>query len=589
VPRILSTARLRPAIVTLATAVALMACTPSGGTGSPPPGGSAPRTGASPEARQQASALQQTLVVAVFGEPPSVAARPLMPFSMALDLPSALFNATLDYRDEREVPKPYLAEALPQLNTDTWKVFPDGRMETSYTLKPNLTWHDGTPFKADDFVFAHRVYANPQFGAASSPPIGLMEEVLAPDDRTLVIRWKQTYPDAAVIADGRSIGFQALPRHILEQPYQDLDPVAFSGISFWTSEYVGLGPYRVERWEPGSFIQARAFDGYVLGRPKIDRIEVRFIPDPQTAVANLLAGEAHFVGDFIITVTDGQTLEQQFPQRGGGNVLYSPVSLRSSVVQLRPEVVESPALLDVRVRRALASGMDSALAAEVLTAGKSVTTNTLTSPGVPYYGEIERAIQKHSYDPRQVQQLMEEAGYTKAGDGFFAGRDGQQVQFSVTSSAGAKNESEAATYVDSMRKAGLAAYRRVLPAALVADTEQWARMPGLMVRGGSRLASYTSAQIPTPNNRWRGDNRGGWTNPAYDQAFAAYSRSLAEPERMAQIVQMERLITDEVPVIPHYFGAEVNAHVGNLKGPVARLAPQSSGTFLYVHSWAWSS
>jgi len=565
----------------LATALLLSACNPTGAS-----------RGAATDANERAGAAapQRTLVIAIRGELPGLAAKPLVPFSGALNPPLFLFNAMLDYADERDVGRPLLAEALPQLNTDTWRVFPDGRMETTYRLKPDLTWHDGVPLSAEDFVFGWRVYATPQFGSASTPPIGLMEEVVAQDARTLVIRWRQPYPEAAALSDGTNVGFQSLPRHILDEPFSTLDPVAFVGIPFWTSEYVGLGPYRVDVWEPGAFIGASAFDGYALGRPKIERIEVRIIPDPQTAVANLLAGEAHFISDFILSVTEGQTLEQEFPQRGGGSVLYSPVSLRSSVVQLRPEAVETPALLDFRVRRAIASSLDSATAVEVLTAGKSLLTNTLTSPLVPYYAEIERVIQKYQYDPRRVQQVMEEAGYVKGTDGFFAGSDGQNVRFSVTSSAGTKNESEAATYVDSMRRAGLDASQRILPAAQIADPETRALIPGLQIRGGgNRNVIYTSEQIPRPGNRWRGDNRGGWSNAAYDRTFEAYSTTLAEAERVRHLAQLEQILTEEVPVIPLFFSAETNAHVGALHGPVARQTPNSSGTFLYVHQWGWRS
>jgi peptide/nickel transport system substrate-binding protein len=533
-------------------------------------------------------APQRTLVIAFRAELPSLAARPLVPFSVALNPGLFLFNAALDITDEMEISRPYLAEALPALHTDSWRVFPDGRMETTWTLKPNLTWHDGEPLQAEDFVFAWRVYSTPQLGAATSPPIGLMEEVLAPDARTLVVRWRQPYPEAGTLTDGTIVGFNALPRHILQAPFHDLDPVAFTGLPFWTTEYVGLGPYRVETWEPGSFITARAFDGHALGRPKIDRIEVRFVPDPQTAVAGLLAGETHYISDFILSVTEGTTLEQQLPQRGGGTVLYSPVSHRSSVVQLRPEHVESPALLDVRVRRAIAYGIDSAIAVEVLTEGKGITTNTLTSPRAVYYPEIERVIRKYQFDARQAQQLMEEAGYTKGADGFFAGRDGQSVRFSLASSAGVKNESEAATYVDSLRRAGFEANQRILPAAQIADPEQRALLPGLQVRGGgNRLGFYASAQIPGPTNRWRGENRGGWSNAAYDRALEAWTTTLAEPERIRQIAEMERILTEDSAVIPHLFGPETNGHVAGLAGPVARQMPTTSGAFLWIHTWEW--
>src|SRR5206468_1881467 len=75
------------------------------------------------------------------------------------------FNASLALVDGTGAAKPYLADALPQLNTDTWKVTPDGKMETMYRLKANLTWHDGTPLTADDFVFANQMYVTPGLGA----------------------------------------------------------------------------------------------------------------------------------------------------------------------------------------------------------------------------------------------------------------------------------------------------------------------------------------------------------------------------------------------------------------------------------------
>lgn len=207
-------ARFNRGLIMLAAGLALLACAPTTQTRPEPDRAALPAV----------SAPQKSLVIAIRGELPSVAARPLNPFSGALYPPLYLFNAALNYRDELEVPRPYLA-ALPELNTDTWRVFPDGRMETTYPLRPSLTWHDGMPLTARDFVFAWRVYGTPQLGAATSPPVGLMDEVLAPDDRTGVIRWRRPYPDAAVMANGWVVGFQALPQHILQEPFRDLDPV----------------------------------------------------------------------------------------------------------------------------------------------------------------------------------------------------------------------------------------------------------------------------------------------------------------------------------------------------------------------------
>jgi ABC-type transport system substrate-binding protein len=57
-----------------------------------------------------------------------------------------VFNAALTLTDAKGQPQPYLATALPQLNTDSWRVSSDGRMDTTYRLRPGLTWHDGSPW-----------------------------------------------------------------------------------------------------------------------------------------------------------------------------------------------------------------------------------------------------------------------------------------------------------------------------------------------------------------------------------------------------------------------------------------------------------
>src|SRR6476660_6201894 len=76
----------------------------------------------------------RTLVMIARGEPPSLAAKPLVSAGAVGNI-VPLFNATLDYVDENGTAHPYLAEALPELNTDSWRVSPDGRMETTYRLK----------------------------------------------------------------------------------------------------------------------------------------------------------------------------------------------------------------------------------------------------------------------------------------------------------------------------------------------------------------------------------------------------------------------------------------------------------------------
>lgn len=110
-----------------------------------------PRGGAPGERRAEAS---RTLVMVARAEPDTIAAKEVLRVTgLSFSSTPRLFNAGLAILDGREVPLPYLVDAHPQLNTDTWRVLPDGRMETIYRLRPNLRWHDGAALSADDCIY----------------------------------------------------------------------------------------------------------------------------------------------------------------------------------------------------------------------------------------------------------------------------------------------------------------------------------------------------------------------------------------------------------------------------------------------------
>jgi len=102
-------------------------------------------------------APSRPLVMFVRVEPSSVAMRALVQPGASLHATLRVFNALPALLDARGVPQPELLASLPALNTDSWRVFPDGTMETTYTLRPNLVWHDGQRLTSGDFAFAGRV------------------------------------------------------------------------------------------------------------------------------------------------------------------------------------------------------------------------------------------------------------------------------------------------------------------------------------------------------------------------------------------------------------------------------------------------
>lgn len=570
--------RLLPILLVLV----LAACAPTATSEVP---GSAPANPAAPPGRSEPG---KTLVMAIRVEPASVAAKALESGGVTLTTTRRLFNATLTLFDDQGLPTPYLAQSLPQLDSPTWRVSPDGRMETTYALKAGLTWHDGAPFTAGDFAFAWQVYATPELGVAGSPPINQIEEVVAPDSHTVLIRWRRTYPEAGRLTDG----LPPLPRHILEPSFQAGPQAgAFEGFTnhpYWTREFVGLGPYRLDRWEPGSAIEAAAFDGHVLGRPRIERVRIVFIGDPNTALANILAGDVHFSADDSIRFQQGLTLKREWGPRNAGSLVVKPDLWRGTYVQLRPEQVNPRALADVRVRRALAHAIDKQLLNEGLFEGEGLMAEVpLIPPTVSYFATVNQVAVKHPYDPRRGEQLLGEAGLVRGADGIYANPLDGRLEFELKTNGSTQNEAEMSILANDFRRAGFDVHEAVLPAAQAQDGLVRNSFPGLYTfstpLGEDGLAAHNINGIPRLENRWIGSNRGGWVSQEFDRLSQAFTTTLAPSERHERVAEMIRIFTDELPAISLHFNPIPMAHVAALRGP--RVVAPEAAVAWNVHQW----
>lgn len=562
-------------------AAAMAACAPAA-----PEGRSAGPMGSTDRAAQQGE-QSATLIMIIRDEPGALT--PKLRVGITLADAKRLFNAGLTISDERQQPHPDLAEALPRLNTDSWRVFPDGRMETTYVLRPNLTWHDGTPLSADDFVFASRVYANPgELPLVTLTPQNQMEEVLALDQRTVLIRWRRAYPEAGTLAED----FPPLPRHLLEQSYLHDRPDVFASSPYWTQEYIGLGPYRLERWEPGSFIDGVAFGGHSLGRPRIERIRLLFIPDPNTVIANLLSGAAHMLLDHSqFRLQQGTILEREWASSNGGTALLDPTGVRKVQIQFRPETVNPRAILDLRVRKALAHTINRQGLIDATLEGKGFVLEALVSRQAEYFADAERAVAKYPYDLRRADQLMNDAGFTRGADGFYVSTSSAppaegRFSMEVRASAGTQNEQDLAIMVDGWQRAGVAATPNPFPVARLRDGQYRTSFPALQLNmagadEGIFRSQLGTGSIPRPENRWTGSNRGGWVSPDFDQLLDSFESTLDRGERDQHVIAMAKLISEQLPVFTLYYDFNVKAFVAALEGP------RMGGGSWNVHQWRW--
>lgn len=548
-------------------------CTPSALT--PTPGASGGQPPVPPPPR--------TLAMAIQNEPSGVASRALVERGVALHSTKRAFNADLALIDDRGLPQPYLAEALPKLDTDTWRVFPDGRMETTYRLRSNLTWHDGTPLTADDFVFSLRVYSTPALGLSSLAPFNAMEEVVPVDDRTILIRWRRSYPDADQLAQ---YTFPALPRHILEQPFQEDLTDVFANHLFWTREFIGLGPFRMVRWEPGAFIEANVFEGHALGRPGIERLRITFINDANAAMANLLTGTIQLASDGALDFRQGVTLKRDWAPRGAGSVHFHPNQWNSVRFQFRPELVSPRPLLDVRVRRALAHAIDKATLNDALFDGEGVLAEIMLAPRSQYSEAVDQAIAHYPYDVRRSEQFMLEAGFSKNSDGLYVNADGR-FRPEARYFDQASNTAEGVSISSGWRQAGFDIQESTFPFAQAQDNQARAQFPSMFIFqtgvGEPALLGAASAQIPRAENRWTGGNRGGWSEPEYDRLVEGFVTTLDRAERTRLLLLAVKLYSEAVPSISLWYATQALAHSAAVQGPA--IAAPNALIAWNMHTW----
>ena len=458
-----------------------------------------------------------------------------------------LFHAGLVNFDPPGDPMAQLAEELPTVENGLWKLFPDGRMETTLRIRPGARWHDGTAVTSADLLFSvgpGRELPQGNFGAAAFNNI---ESLTAPDERTVVVSWTSPYVQANWLFS--NLFAPPLPKHLLEESFLE-DTAGFINHRYWTTDFVGNGPFVVREFVPGLHLQLRAFDDYVLGRPKIDEIGVRYIPDANTLMANLLAGEIH------LTLGAGLSVEQALRVREGwaqGEVIYSPFYATQAVGAPQFLNPDPPILANVQLRRALAHAVDREELVHTIQAGIGAPSNSLPAPTGPEFEAVKHGIVDYAYDPRRANLLLEGLGFVRGSDGMLRDEAGRELSIQVWTSGGDDvYERTTLAVADYWKRVGVTAEPRIVPPSR--DASIMANRPAFFI---TRLRTeldtrFLSSQVPTPENSYRGSNDARYASPELDTLINRYFVSVRRPERLNTLAEIVRHLSENVVVI-HLF------------------------------------
>lgn len=453
--------------------------------------------------------------------------------------------------DPRGHPLPRVAEALPSLENGSWRVAPDGTMETVWRLREGVRWHDGRPITAADVVFSWRVFNHTAVPVASRRVARLIESAEALDQHTVLFRWRSRYPFANQLS---GFDLTLLPSHLLEASF-DLRPQQLAGHPYWQASFVGLGPYRVARWIAGSSLELQPFEGYFLGRPSARHISVRFLPDDNAAMAAVLGGSVDLMLPRKAALGIVRGVRQQWATGTEGTLsiipAYSWVFLSPQF--LSPEPLE---LRDIRFRQALAYALDRRAIAETI-AGDPDLAEEFWIPNADARKEaVTNGVPRTAYMPDRSLDLLRELGWRKEGTDDVLVRQGQRLELELTTTS--EWYLPAALVAEYWRQVGLGMRESVVSLANIWDRQSRSTYPGVELAGGApSLALLDSrlraANAPSAENLWIGANRGHYASRQMDALFDRLWQSLAPREVDAAERDIARWVAEELPVIGLFF------------------------------------
>jgi len=294
-------------------------------------------------------------------------------------------------------------------------------------------------------------------------------------------------------------------------------------------------------------------------------------------------------GDTSIRFEQAMVLQQQWGPNKGGTVLMQPGTRHWIFIQFRPDILKTPGLLDVRVRRALAYAIDRQPINEALFNGQGFMSDHFVPPQTPYAKQVDAAVTHYPFDPRQAAQLMTEAGYTKDSAGFFADAAGARFRPQFLADGSPTFEREMAIIQGTWAGAGIDMDPQVLPGNIGNVNEYRTTFPDMYASSTgiaeAQMDIFSSAQIATAAKGWAGNDRGGWENADYDRLWNAFNTTLDRSDRDQQIVEMEKVLTDQLPGIMLYFNISPEAHVSALQGPQIQT-PETLVNW-NMSDWAW--
>jgi peptide/nickel transport system substrate-binding protein len=518
------------------------------------------------------AADQSAVVIVVAEEPPSF--NPVITDAGYDSLVMELVMLGLTDIDAQGNVFPELAAELPTEENGGVTIDPEaGTMDVTWKMRQDVKWSDGTPVTADDALFTLAAIQDPDTGTWI-PGVDYIDSVDKVDDYAFTIHYNGIFPGYLTQLGGEQV--VVWPAHYCD---------ASQGFSAWdcSREPLSNGPYILKDWMAGDHLTfVRNENYYVKGKPAIDRVIVRVVPDREVRKTMLLKGDADLdiwtTEPVIEDLKDAPNVKVSIsPENRWVMRIFFNLAAKGTT---DPAASPHPILSDLRVRRAIRMAIDvDAISKEFYFGYAQPVWTEFFRP--PYAcNNIPRPV----FDPAAAAALLEAAGWTDTdGDGV------RECHGCKTAEEGYKMEMEFITYSEfgealeltqQLIAEMLGRIGVKLNLSVVEGSVLWAATAdGGIEQSGNfdmdiwddgytgldpaeYLQSYYSAGAAVPD---MGYNYGRWVNADFE-ALLDETSTLDQSARQEVFCKMATLLDEELPELLLFTVVNADAHSARLLG-----------------------
>lgn len=459
-----------------------------------------------------------------------------------------LTEGLLTYDKADFSPRPGLAES--------WAVSPDG-LEYRFNLRKGVHWHDGKDFTSADVAYSILTLkeVHPR-GRATFLHVASVE---TPDPDTAVI--KLSAPAPFLLAALSATESPIVPRHI----YDGTDPQTNPN----NNAPVGTGPFKFKEWVQGShIILVRNEDYWDKGKPELDRIIVRFIPDAGSRLAAFETREIDIAADTPIPLAEvGYVQKLPF-------IAVDPLPDYQPTIYRLEFNLKSKYYGDLRVRQAVAHAIDRDAIVKLAFFGFGKPAYGPIAPDTPYY---DPNLPIYAFDPKKSEALLDQAGFPRGADGWRFSVDHDVMPY------GDPHTQIGEYFRDALAKVGIRINLRAqdVPSWLkrvytdgAYDSQSGAMGTGFdPTVGVQRLFWSKNIKPGVPFS-----NGSGYNNPEVDRLLEAAAVETDESKRKQLFYTFQDIIARDIPAISLVVGTQLQIRNRKVQNSIAD-ADGTSGSF----------